>query len=145
MFLGEFAHTIDTKGRLTIPAKFRGLVATGLVVTRGFDQNLMLYPMDEWEALAARIAQRPLSDTDMRAFRRRVFSPNSRRTGAADLVPDRQGRVIIPPYLREFAGIDKEVVIAGMFNYLEVWSSASWTAVRDSIEADTTGWADLGI
>ena len=139
MFLGEFAHTIDTKGRLTVPAKFRGLVATGLVVTRGFDQNLMLYPMDEWEALAARIAQRPLSDTDMRSFRRRVFS------GAVDLVPDRQGRVIIPPYLREFAGIDKDVVIAGMFNYLEVWSSTSWTAVRDSIEADTTGWADLGI
>lgn len=139
MFLGEFAHTIDTKGRLTIPAKFRGLVATGLVVTRGFDQNLMLYPMGEWEALAARIAQRPLADTDMRAFRRRVFS------GAVDLVPDRQGRIIIPPYLREFAGMDKEVVIAGMFNYLEVWSSESWVAVRDSIEADTTGWADLGI
>jgi MraZ protein len=139
MFLGEFAHTIDTKGRLTIPAKFRGLVATGLVVTRGFDQNLMLYPMEEWEALAARIAQRPLADTDMRSFRRRVFS------GAVDLVPDRQGRVIIPPYLREFAGIDKDVVIAGMFNYLEVWNSESWTAVRDSIEADTTSWADLGI
>lgn len=139
MFLGEFAHTIDTKGRLTIPAKFRGLVATGLVVTRGFDQNLMLYPMEEWEALAARIAQRPLADADMRSFRRRVFS------GAVDLVPDRQGRVIIPQYLRDFAGIDKDVVIAGMFDYLEVWSSASWTAVRDSIEADTTGWADLGI
>ena len=139
MFLGEFAHTIDTKGRLTIPAKFRGLVATGLVVTRGFDQNLMLYPMEEWEALAARIAQRPLADADMRSFRRRVFS------GAVDLVPDRQGRVIIPPYLREFAGIDKDVVIAGMFNYLEVWSSESWTTVRDSIEADTTSWADLGI
>ena len=139
MFLGEFAHTIDTKGRLTIPAKFRGLVATGLVVTRGFDQNLMLYPMEEWEALAARIAQRPLADTDMRSFRRRVFS------GAVDLVPDRQGRVIIPPYLREFAGIDKDVVIAGMFNYLEVWSSESWTAVRDAIEMDTTNWADLGI
>lgn len=139
MFLGEFAHTIDTKGRLTIPAKFRGLVATGLVVTRGFDQNLMLYPMEEWEALAARIAQRPLADIDMRSFRRRVFS------GAVDLVPDRQGRVIVPPYLREFAGIDKDVVIAGMFNYLEVWSSESWTTVRDSIEADTTSWADLGI
>ena len=141
MFLGEFAHTIDPKGRLTIPAKFRGLVAAGVVVTRGFDRNLMLYTMEEWQALAERIAKRPLADADMRAFRRRVFS------GAIDVVPDKHGRVIIPPYLREFAGIDKEVIIAGMFDYLEVWSKESWTAIRASIEdnADAARWADLGI
>ena len=92
MFLGEFTHTIDSKGRLTIPAKYRGELAAGLVVTRGFDQNLMLFPMTEWEELAQRIAQRPLSDEDMRAFRRRVFS------GAIDLVPDRQGRILLPQY-----------------------------------------------
>ncbi len=77
----------------------------------------------------------------MRSFRRRVFS------GAVDVVPDKQGRIIIPPYLREFAGIDKDVIVAGMFDYLEVWSSDSWTAVRASIEdnADAARWADLGI
>lgn len=141
MFLGEYTHNIDDKGRITIPAKFRGILASGLVVTRGFDQNLMLFPMDGWEELAQRIAERPLSDEDVRAFRRRVFS------GAIDLMPDRQGRILLPPYLREFAGIDGEVVIAGMFNYVELWSRDSWTAVRQSIESneDAARWEDIGI
>jgi MraZ protein len=130
MFLGEYTHTIDDKGRLTIPAKFRGLLAAGLVVTRGFDQNL-----------ADRIARRPLADEGVRAFRRRVFS------GAIDLVPDRQGRILLPPYLREFAGIDGEVVIAGMYNYLEIWGTNTWQNVRESIEnnSDAARWEDLGI
>ncbi|HRQ41086.1 MAG TPA: division/cell wall cluster transcriptional repressor MraZ [Chloroflexota bacterium] len=141
MFLGEYTHTIDEKGRLTIPAKFRGLLASGLVVTRGFDQNLMLFPLDGWQELAQRIAERPLADEDMRMFRRRVFS------GATDLLPDRQGRILLPPYLREFAGINGEVVIAGMFHYLELWSSDAWTSVRHSIERqdDASRWQDLGI
>jgi len=141
MFLGEYTHTIDNKGRITIPAKFRNLLAAGLVVTRGFDQNLMLFPMDGWQELAERIAQRPLADEDVRAFRRRVFS------GAVDLVPDRQGRILLPPYLREFAKIEGDVVIAGMFNYLELWSDTAWTTVRDDIESesDAARWEDLGI
>jgi len=141
MFLGEYTHTIDDKGRLTIPAKFRGLLAAGLVVTRGFDQNLMAFSLDEWQSLAQRIAERPLADEDVRAFRRRVFS------GAVDLLPDRQGRILVPPYLREFAGIDGDVVIAGMFNYLELWSAEAWQAVRQSVEnsSDASRWEDLGI
>jgi MraZ protein len=141
MFLGEYTYTIDDKGRLTIPAKFRGLLAAGLVVTRGFDQNLMVFPMDGWQSLADRIADRPLSDEDMRAFRRRVFS------GAVDLVPDRQGRILLPTYLRSFADIDGEVVIAGMYNYLEIWSTEAWQAVRASVEdsGDAARWEDLGI
>ncbi|MCB8922323.1 MAG: division/cell wall cluster transcriptional repressor MraZ [Ardenticatenaceae bacterium] len=141
MFLGEYTHTIDDKGRLTIPAKFRGLLAAGLVVTRGFDQNLMAFSLDEWQSLAQRIAERPLADEDVRAFRRRVFS------GAVDLSPDRQGRILVPPYLREFAGIDGDVVIAGMFNYLELWSAEAWQAVRQSVEnnSDASRWEDLGI
>jgi MraZ protein len=141
MFLGEYTHTIDDKGRLTIPAKFRGLLAAGLVVTRGFDQNLMLFPLEGWQDLADRIARRPLADEGVRAFRRRVFS------GAIDLVPDRQGRILLPPYLREFAGIDGEVVIAGMYNYLEIWGTNTWQNVRESIEnnSDAARWEDLGI
>lgn len=141
MFLGEFTHTIDDKGRLTIPAKYRGELAAGLVVTRGFDQNLMLFTLNEWEKLAQRIAERPLADESVRAFRRRVFS------GAVDLTPDRQGRILLPPYLREFAGINGEVVIAGMFNYLEIWSTGAWQAVRESVEnsSDAARWGDLGI
>ena len=141
MFLGEYTHTIDDKGRVTIPAKFRGELAAGLVVTRGFDQNLMVFTANEWEALAENIAARPLSDESVRAFRRRVFS------GAVDLTPDRQGRIVLPGYLREFADIDDEVVIAGMFNYVELWSTEAWQEVRESIEDnnDATRWEDLGI
>ncbi|RMG96680.1 MAG: transcriptional regulator MraZ [Chloroflexi bacterium] len=141
MFLGEYTHTIDEKGRVTIPARFRGLMAAGVVVTRGFDRNLMLFPLDGWKELADKIAQRPLSDEDVRAFRRRVFS------GAVDLVPDRQGRILLPNYLREFAGIENEVVIAGMYNYVELWSKEAWDAVRDAIEqdGDAARWEDLGI
>lgn len=141
MFLGEYTHTIDDKGRITIPAKFRSELADGLVVTRGFDQNLMVFPLQEWEELAGKIADRPLGDEGVRAFRRRVFS------GATDLSPDRQGRIIVPPYLREFAGIDGEVVIAGMYNYVELWSLEAWHAVRVSIEEsnDARRWEDLGI
>lgn len=141
MFLGEYTHTIDDKGRLTIPAKFRGELAAGMVVTRGFDNNLMVYPLSEWEKLAAEILSRPLAEARMREFRRRVFS------GAVDVEPDRQGRILIPPYLRDFAHIEGEVVVVGMFNYIEVWSTAEWTAVREQIENndDTARWADLGI
>jgi MraZ protein len=141
MFLGEYTHTIDGKGRLTIPAKFRGALAAGLVVTRGFDQNLMLYPMDGWQKLADRITERPLADEDMRAFRRRVFA------GAINLEPDRQGRILLPPYLRDFAGMNGDVVIAGMYDYLELWSAEAWDTVRESVEAnsDADRWMDLGI
>lgn len=141
MFLGEFTHTIDDKGRLTIPAKFRGELAKGLVVTRGFDQNLMVFPIKGWEELAEEISQRPLSDSSARAFRRRVFS------GAVDLTPDRQGRILLPTHLREFAGLNGEAVIAGMYNYLEIWSEDGWGPVREEIENsdDVERWEDLGI
>jgi MraZ protein len=140
MFLGEFTHTIDDKGRLTIPARFRGDLAAGLVVTRGFDRNLMIFPLAGWQEMAERIISRPLADESVRSFRRRVFS------GAVDLTPDRQGRIVLPSYLREFAGIDGEVVVAGMYNYLEVWSVESWESVRETIEdSDADRWDDLGI
>lgn len=141
MFLGEHTHTIDDKGRLTIPAKFRGELAAGLVVTRGLDQSLMVYTLSGWEALAEQIARQPLSNQDVREFRRRLFS------GAVDLEPDRQGRILLPAYLREFAGIDGEVVIAGMYNYLEIWSIEAWQTVRESAEnnSDATRWERLGI
>ena len=141
MFLGEFLHTIDDKGRLTIPARFRGELATGVVVTRGFDQNLMAFSLIEWENLAAKIANQPLSSESVRAFRRWVFS------GAVDLNPDRQGRILLPQYLRDFANINGEVVIAGMFNYMEIWNQDAWQLVRESVENsnDAQRWADLGI
>lgn len=141
MFLSEYVHTIDDKGRLTIPAKYRGALAAGLVVTRGFDQNLMIFPLDGWRQLADQIIARPLGDESLRTFRRRVFS------GAVDLTPDRQGRIVLPNYLRDFAGIEGEVVVAGMYNYVEVWNTEAWQRVRETIEnsSDAARWDDLGI
>jgi MraZ protein len=141
MFLGEYTHSIDDKGRLTIPAKFRGDLAAGLVLTRGFDRNLMIYPLTGWSELTERITERPQADPRMREFRRRVFS------GAADLTPDRQGRIIIPPFLREFADVGDDAVIVGNFDYVEIWNTAAWETQRNLIEAgtDDTRWQDLGI
>jgi MraZ protein len=141
MFLGEYTHTIDDKGRLTIPAKFRGELAAGLVVTRGFDQNLMIFPLNGWQDMAEQLLKRPLAEESVRAFRRRLFS------GAVDLVPDRQGRIVLPVYLREFAGIDSEVVVAGMYDYIEVWDTSDWQQVREEIEnsGDAARWDSLGI
>lgn len=141
MFLGEYTHTTDDKGRLTIPAKFRGELAAGLVVTRGLDRNLMVYPLQGWSELAEQIASQPMGSQDVRSFRRRVFS------GAVDLVPDRQGRILLPTYLREFAGLNGEVVIAGMYDYLEIWSAEAWQAVREAAEnsSDAARWESLDI
>jgi MraZ protein len=141
MFLGEYTHTIDEKGRLTIPAKFRGELSTGLVVTRGFDKNLMVFPLGGWRELAERIIKRPIGEDDVRTLRRRVFS------GAVDLSPDSHGRIVLPPYLRDFAGIDSEVIVAGLYNYIEVWSTEDWNEVLHTIEqsSDAARWADLGI
>jgi MraZ protein len=138
MLLGEYRHTIDEKGRLTIPAKYRGILAAGMVVTRGFDRNLMAFSLEGWEELAERVKKLPWSDPGAREFRRRVFS------GAIDLVPDRQGRVLLPPYLREFANINGEVVITGMQDYLEIWNGESWEPVRESAEGDERHWEHLG-
>ncbi|MCA9867456.1 MAG: division/cell wall cluster transcriptional repressor MraZ [Anaerolineae bacterium] len=139
MFLGEYRHTIDEKGRLTIPAKYRGLLAAGMVITRGFDRNLMAFSLEGWEELAARVKSLPWSDPSAREFRRRVFS------GAVDLVPDRQGRVLLPPFLREFANIDNDVVITGMLDHLEIWNTDAWEPVRDAAESDEQHWESLGI
>ncbi len=141
MFLGEFTHTIDDKGRVTIPARFRAELAAGLVVTRGFDRNLMVFPLAEWQEMAERVAARPVSDESVRAFRRRLFA------GATDLEPDRQGRIVLPQYLRDFAGIDGEVVVAGMYNYIELWDAGAWGDVRKEVEDndDVSRWHVLGI
>lgn len=141
MFLGEYKHTIDVKGRLTVPAKFRGQLAAGLVVTRGFERNLMLYPLTEWQHLYGKIMASPISDPISRVFRRRIMS------GAADIKPDKQGRMVVPPYLREFAGIIGEVVIIGMGSHLEIWNAEMWKIELADIESNDDGerWSELGI
>ncbi len=142
MFLGEYLHTIDEKGRLTIPAKFRGELATGLVVTKGIDRCLVIYPMESWRVLKERVANLPMTDRTVRDFRRLLFA------SAADTVPDGQGRINIPQQLREYAGLDGQVVIAGCDTYIEVWSPDAWAGVQERVEEDadnTERWAALGV
>ena len=142
MFLGEFIHAIDEKGRLTIPAKFRADLAAGLVVTRWIDRCLAIYPLEEWKRLAERVSALPVTDRRARAFRRLVFA------NASDAVPDRQGRVLIPPRLREYAGLNSDVIVTGLDTYIEVWNTGDWAQERERVEGDDVDaeqWATLGI
>ena len=136
MFLGEFSHNLDEKGRLTIPAKFRDELAGGLVVTRGIDRCLSVYPRQVWDGLAEQIAKLPLSQRSARDFGRLIFS------GAADFIPDRQGRVLIPQGLRDYAELDSDAIIIGLFDRLEIWNPNNWTKVKASVEEDPESIAE---
>jgi len=142
MFLGEFVHTIDDKGRLTIPARFRADLEAGLVVTRGIDRCLAIYPIDEWKSLAEQVSALPVTERRARSFRRLVFA------SASDAVPDKQGRILIPPHLRDYAKLDGEAVITGLNTYIEVWNTGSWDEERERVEGydvNIEEWAALGI
>lgn len=135
MFLGEFEHAIDEKGRITIPAKFRSRLAGGMVITKGIDECLWLYPLDVWEPLAQKISALPLTDPQAREFSRQVFG------SASDDVPDRQGRVNLPNYLREYAHIDKQAVIIGLYNHCEIWNADHWRERQEQSHNDPEGRA----
>jgi MraZ protein len=143
MFLGEFSHTIDDKGRLTIPAKFRDELESGVVITRGLDGCLWAYGRSEWEALAEKIAKLPTTNTAARNFSRFMFS------SAFDSIPDRQGRILLPQNLRDYAGIQNETIIIGVKSKLEIWNPAKWAEVVTTVEQDTEAIVaqlqDLGI
>ena len=143
MFLGEFQHTVDQKGRLAIPAKFREELADGAVVTRGLDKCLVIYPRIEWETLAEKVSRLPQTQPNVRTLSRLLFS------GAVDLSLDGQGRTILPQYLREYAGITANVAVIGLYQRIEVWCLEDWTAVKTTTEAAggslAEQLADLGI
>ncbi len=143
MFLGEYLHTIDDKGRLTLPAKFRAELAKGVVVTRGLDGCLFVHPMSEWERLSEKINSLPLTRKDARTLARLMYS------GATDCAPDKQGRILLPNYLRDFAGVDGETVIIGLHNRLEIWNPERWQEVRNEVEEHgdviAERFAELGI
>ena len=141
MFLGEYQYIIDDKGRLTIPAKFRRPLLNGLVITRGLDRNLTIYPLDEWAKLVEKIERLPLGDPQARKLRRLIFA------GASDVEPDKQGRVNIPAYLLEYGAISKEVIVAGVNAYIELWAPEQWQSVRIALEDEDNAsrWISLGI
>ncbi len=136
MFIGEYQHNIDDKGRIAVPTKFRGSLSTGAVVTRGLDHCLFVYPSKQWKALAEKLVQLPISQSKSRAFARLMLA------GAMDVEMDKQGRMVLPEYLREYAGIAKKVVVAGLYDRLEIWDEAAWKKYKSTTEKDSNEIAE---
>lgn len=136
MFIGEYSLTIDEKGRLSVPVKFRNDLKGKAVVTRGLDNSLFLYTMPEWRRLAEKLANLPISKANTRAFSRLMLA------GAMDCDLDKAGRIVLPDYLREFAKIEKKVVVAGLYNRLEIWSEDLWIKYKKHTEKDSTDIAE---
>ena len=120
MFMGEYNHTIDAKGRLIIPARFRELLGEEFILTKGLDGCLSIYPMDAWEAFETKLRALPLTNKNARTFTRFFVA------GATNCELDKQGRILVPQTLREFAGLEKEVVLTGNLDRIEIWSKEKW-------------------
>ncbi len=141
MFLGEFRHTLDEKSRITLPAKYRPRLASGIVLTTGTKHFVLVFPMDEFEHVAERVNSLSLVGPEAAMLRRQLFS------NGFDLELDKQGRMVLPEPLRQYAGISQEVVIAGVGNHIELWSPEGWQHEREEIAqaALADPWAKLGI
>lgn len=136
MFIGEYEASIDDKGRVAVPTKFRATLKGKAVVTRGLDQSLFLYPQAEWKVMAEKLASLPISTANTRAFSRLMLA------GAMECDMDKQGRIILPGYLKEFAGVSKRVVFAGLYNRIEIWSEERWKTYKAETEKESTAIAE---
>lgn len=131
MLIGEHQHTIDSKKRLAVPAKLRKEIGERAVVTRGLDNCLFLYPMAEWSRLTEKLSQLPMGQQDTRSFLRLMLA------GASEVELDQLGRILIPDYLKMYAGLKQRVVIAGVYNRLEIWDDERWSAYKATVEKNT--------
>lgn len=143
MFIGEHQHSLDEKGRIIIPSKFRADLGLEFVMTKGLDNCLFVYPKSEWSILEEKLKTLPLTNKDARAFVRFFFS------GASEVTLDKQGRVLIPANLREHSRLDKDAVIIGVSTRLEIWSKDQWENYTDednlSYDSIAESMAELGI
>jgi len=143
MFIGEYSHSIDNKNRLALPAKFRVSLKTGAVVTRGLDNCLFIFTKQNWQKLVDKITELPIGKADARGFSRIMLA------GAMDVKLDSLGRILLPDYLKKYAGLKKSVVVAGLYSRLEIWDTAKWQIYKKQIEtkaeklAETMG--ELGV
>ncbi len=128
MFMGEYRHNIDEKGRLIVPAKYRAELGESFIITKGLDGCLFVYPDAEWTALTERMKELPLTKSDARAFVRFFFS------GASECNCDSQGRTVIPSNLRTYGKLDREAVIVGVGSRIEIWSGEKWDEFESSAE-----------
>ena len=141
MFTGEYNHTVDTKGRLIVPAKFRDQLGDEFVVTRGLDGCLFVYTLDEWHNMEERFREIPMTSKNARKFSRFLFA------GAVTCEVDKQGRILLPPVLREYAGIQKDVVLAGILSRIEIWDKDRWndnTYDEDEMDDVAEYMAEIG-
>lgn len=120
MFLGTYEPKLDDKGRLILPAKFRDQLTRGLVITRGQDRCLVVFTMEEFEEFQVKLRQAPITSKEARDYQRVLFS------GAADQLPDKQGRISIPANLRAYAGLDKALAVIGSGSHIEIWDLTAW-------------------
>ena len=141
MFMGEYNHTIDAKGRLIVPSRFREKLGEEFVVTKGLDDCLFVYPMDEWAHIEEAFRKVPLTNKKARDFVRFFFA------GAASCEVDKQGRILLPPNLRAYAGLEKEIVSAGVLNRVEIWDKEKWEKSNDIGDMDDIAdyMAELGV
>ena len=141
MFMGEYSHTIDTKGRLIIPSKFRALLGEEFVITKGLDGCLSIYPMDEWIIFEEKLKALPLTNQHAKTVARCFVS------SAKTCELDKQGRILVPATLREFAGLEKDVVLTGNLNRIEVWSKEKWAenSNYDDMDSIAEGMQEMGI
>lgn len=143
MFIGEYTHNLDEKGRMALPAKFRSKLRGSAIITRGLDACLFVFTAEEWEKLAEKLVSLPITQANSRAFTRLMLA------GAMDVEIDKQGRILVPDYLREYAGLTKGVVVTGLYNRIELWDSAQWKEYKTKTEASSDEIAeklsDLGI
>lgn len=134
-FIGQYNHNIDDKGRVALPVKFRTELKKA-VVTKGLDNCLFVYPKKEWDRMAEKLAALSVSKSNTRAFSRLMLA------GAVEVEFDKQGRIILPEYLRNFANLKKEVVIAGLYNRLEIWDKDAWLKYQQEMEKNSNEIAE---
>ncbi|MFH1129553.1 MAG: division/cell wall cluster transcriptional repressor MraZ [Patescibacteria group bacterium] len=136
MLIGEYTHIIDDKKRLAIPAKIRKELGAKAVITRGLDNCLFIYPSKEWQKLVEKLSNLPIGQRDTRGFSRLMLA------GASEVDLDTLGRVLIPDYLKEYAQLKKNVVIAGVYNRLEIWDEIKWNAFKSQSEKEVDNIAE---
>ena len=141
MFMSQYNHTVDTKGRLIIPSKFREILGDEFVVTKGMDGCLFVYANDDWKVFEQKLTSLPITNKDARKFARFFLA------GAAPVEVDKQGRILLPAHLREFAELDKDVVLVGVGSRIEIWTKDKWEEnnVDDDMDAIGASMESLGL
>ena len=128
MFIGEYNHNLDSKNRLALPSKFRVDLKNGAVVTRGLDNCLFIFTKTDWQKMVDKIIEQPIGKADARGFSRMMLA------GAMEIKLDSMGRILIPDYLKKYAGLKKKTIVAGLYSRLEIWDETKWNSYKNQIE-----------